>query len=102
LQQSPPEAQKIKITVNLTGHIHDLVGQKNITIELEERTLRRLVEKMSRMYGERLANSVLKAETQELCVLVLVNGVDVDFTGKLDTPLREGDRVDMIPPVSGG
>jgi molybdopterin converting factor small subunit len=33
---------------------------------------------------------------------VYVNGEDVRFTGSLDTPLKDGDAVTILPAVAGG
>jgi len=88
--------------VNLIGHIRDLVGEKNFDIEIEDHTLRGLIRKISTVYGKDLMKSIVKQQTQEFFVLILVNGMDVDFLKKLDTPLKDGDRIDIIPPVAGG
>jgi len=91
-----------KVTVNLVGHIFDIVQEKTITIVLETPTVKGLIEKMADTYGPDLRKAILKEGTEELYVLVLVNSKDIDFLQKLDTPLTDGDRVDVIPLVAGG
>ena len=90
------------VTVNLMGHIFDIVQEKTITIALETPTVRGLIEKITDTYGPDLRKAILKEGTEELYVLVLVNSKDIDFLQKLDTPLTDGDRVDVIPLVAGG
>ena len=95
-------SERIKVNVTLVGHLSDLVGQRRIDIELDNHTLGGLVERISGLYGNNLIDSIVKAGTRELKVLILVNGMDVDFIRRLDTPLREGDNVDIVPMVAGG
>jgi len=92
--------QRTRVTVNVIGHIYDLVGEKTIDVELENPTVRCLLNKMSTLYGEDLRKSIMN-EKWELHV-VLVNGMDIDFIKNLDTPLKQGDRVDILPLIAGG
>jgi len=101
-EQARGISERIKVNVTLAGHLSDLVGQRKIDIELDNHSLTGLMERMSDLYGSNLINSIVKTGTQELKVLILVNGMDVDFIRRLDTPLREGDNVDIVPMVAGG
>ena len=102
MQYSAPGTKRIKIKVNLIGHIQEIVGNKQFDVELDDCTVRGLIEKISMLYGLGLIELIFKQETQEFIFLVLLNGTDVDFLRGLDTPLKEGDRIDIIPPVAGG
>ncbi len=87
--------------MNLIGHISEMTDEKTFDVELEDATVRGLLEKMSKTCSQDGMRLII-SETGELRVMILVNGVDIDFIKKLDTPLRYGDAVDIIPPIVGG
>ncbi|MGN1003083.1 MAG: MoaD family protein [Oscillospiraceae bacterium] len=67
-------------------------------------TLRELGEQMSGRYGESFRGEFFSPDGSELGrnVIVIVNGRRSDFTGGLDTPLRDTDTVLVFPVVAGG
>ena len=81
----------MKINVRLFAGLHDLVGKRELSLELEE-------------------GATVSALREQLCneypvvrpyVVTLVCAVDEEYVPSEHT-LREGDEVSLIPPVSGG
>ena len=81
----------MRVSVRLFAGLHDLLGERNVTLELPERaTVADLRTQLSREYP---------VVTPFLTTLVCAVG---DEYVTADHPLREGDDVALIPPVSGG
>src|SRR3989304_5072387 len=81
----------MKVQVRLFAGLHDLLGQRQITLELADgATVSDLREQLGRQYP--VAFPFLST---------LVCAVDEEFVPP-DHSLREGDDVALIPPVSGG
>ncbi len=81
----------MKVSIRLFAGLHDLLGQRNVTLDLPERaTVADLRSQLSREYP---------VVTPFLTTLVCAVG---DEYVTSDHPLREGDDVALIPPVSGG
>ena len=81
----------MKISVRLFAGLHDLVGQRDVILELQDgATVNQLYEQLSREYP---------VVTPYLPTLVCA--VDEEYVPP-EHELREGDDVALIPPVSGG
>lgn len=81
----------MKIHVRLFAGLHDLLGQRQVTLELSEgATVAQLQEQLCREYP---------VVTPFLSTLVCA--VDEEYV-PAEHPLRDGDDVALIPPVSGG
>ena len=61
-------------------------------------SLRSLIEKLGDCYGDSFKDFLLSSET---CIF-LINGTGVLSTGGLDSPLKEGDKVEILPFVDAG
>jgi molybdopterin synthase catalytic subunit len=81
----------MKVSIRLFAGLHELLGQRNVTLDLPERaTVADLRTQLSREYP---------VVTPFLTTLVCAVG---DEYVSADHPLHEGDDVALIPPVSGG
>ena len=81
----------MNINVRLFAGLHDLLGQRQITLQLAEgATIAQLRERLSQEYP---------VVTPFLSTLVCA--VDEEYVTS-EHPLRDGDEVALIPPVSGG
>ncbi len=81
----------MKVNVRLFAGLHDLLGQRQVTLELTEgATVAHLREQLGREYP---------VVTPFLSTLVCA--VDEEYV-PAEHPLRDGDDVALIPPVSGG
>lgn len=89
------------VQVQLFATLRDVTGTSRVTVEAS--TVREVLSLLLGTYGEELRRRLLtgEGELQDM-VAVLVNGRNVRFLQGLDTPLRAGDTVALIPPVAGG
>ncbi len=87
----PPVSQAIRVTVLFFGRLKELTGHAEHSIEFAEATT---IEQLFNLYAARhpelvkYRSSVVASRNQEFAAW--------------DTPLRSGDEVAFLPPVSGG
>ncbi len=72
-------------------------GEKAIDVP-DAASLSQLIDRLGARYGEPFKAFLMGEET----CFFLVNGSGILATGGLDTPLRAGDTVDVLPFVDGG
>ena len=73
--------------------------------EVEDMTLRQLLDQLCAEFGDGLKNQVFDSKTQEISDMlkVMVNGRHyTTLPEKLDTRLKDNDEVALFPPVAGG
>ncbi|MBI5850492.1 MAG: MoaD/ThiS family protein, partial [Planctomycetes bacterium] len=79
----------MQVVVRCFASVRELFGQDQLTVELHEgATLRDL-------------ESALATRHSDFARLPLARAVNRAYA-KLDTPLKDGDEVAFIPPISGG
>ena len=61
-------------------------------------TLRNLIDKLGDDFGEPFKEHLLGDET---CI-ILINAAGVMSTGGLDSPLKKGDKIEILPFVDAG
>ena len=88
----------VRVTVKLLGVLHEATGWFKREIDVEGDRVRDLLEKLWRDYP-RLREYM---EDPEEDATILVNGRDIEFLDGLDTRLKDGDTVAIIPPAGGG
>jgi len=80
-------------------------NQEVVEIEAQGITLRRLLERLAKQYGKGFEELIFDPESRQVMDhnQILVNGRHYRFhPGQMDTPLKDGDVVALIPPVVGG
>lgn len=94
----------MKVRVRLMGLLSTLAGVEEAELELSGRRVQDVVEELVERFGEAfretLIDPTLRSPTPR--VIISVNGVEVGCLRGLDTELRDGDVVDLIPIVHGG
>jgi len=94
----------IKVNIRLLGMFRGFAGKSRVTLKLEQPTVKKMIQK--------LANS-LSAEAKRLLVdpelndprpnaLILVNGKEIGVLEGLETEIKDGDEVTLIPVSHGG
>ena len=87
----PPVSQTIRVKVLFFGRLNELTGQAEDSLEFSDpATIERLFALYAARHPElaRYRSSVVASRNQEFAAW--------------DTPLRTGDEVAFLPPVSGG
>ena len=91
------------MTVSFYGRIKDYTnGERNYTpcapAAEKHSTLRAVLDELSVNYGESFNDFIQRSET----CLFLVNGKGTVHTGGLDTPVKQGDKIEILPFVEAG
>lgn len=75
------------IEIEFLGYFADLTGYKKVTIKMRKGKVKDLLEFFPKML-----------EVPRENIIVLVNGI----AAKLETDVKEGDKVAVMPPIGGG
>ena len=81
------------VNVEFASHLANALDSRGTT--LEATSVRQLLKALSKQYGAPFDERV------KVCK-VIVNGTSVAFLQGKGTPLHDGDRVVILPPVAGG
>lgn len=96
----------MKITIEYLGYIRQTLRiTQPESIELKpEATTRDLLVRLADKHGEPFKKAVYdpKEATLKPYHIIAVNGLMISLLGGLDTKLKEGDRVAVMPVVTGG
>ena len=82
-----------------------ILGSGEIEVSFREgSTLGQLITTLVNRWGDELASYLYEPNSRSLrpYIRLMVNGRDIAFLEKLETVLRNGDEVLILPPVSGG
>ncbi len=83
------------------GALARATGEKEV--EVEASTLREVLDRLVTKYGDEFRTKVFDAAgNPRRFINIYVNGKDIRFLSNLDTTLKQGDKVLLIPAVSGG
>ena len=94
----------MKVKVRAFATLSNLLGGGFLEVELPEgSTVGDLLAELVRRFGKPFREAVMEEDGRlSKYVKVFVNGRDIDFLSGLDTALRDGDEVALIPPAGGG
>ena len=96
---------EMKVTLHTILGIKEVVGQRLTEIELPQgATVEGLLTYMRERWGKGLSTRLFHPDSGAVLpyVRIMVNGQAIEFLKGMETPLKEGDEVLMLPPVSGG
>jgi len=91
------------MTVTFYGRITEYTdGEKTFSPEVPTmekcNSLRDLLDELYQRYGESFKSFINGNET----CLILLNSNGIAFSGGLDSPLKQGDKIDILPFVDAG
>lgn len=95
----------MKVSVRLFTVLRELAGKGEETLEFnaEPVTVRGVLEELVKQHGKAFKDYLYDEERNVREHLqLLVNGKSVDLLDNLNTQLKEGDQVAIVPPVGGG
>ena len=95
----------IRVKVHTISAITKIVGQRELEVSLPDgSTLQALISWMVETWGEKISNYLIQPESTSPLphIRLMVNGQDIGFLNGMETVLRDGDEVLIIPPVAGG
>jgi molybdopterin synthase sulfur carrier subunit len=97
----------LKVSVRFFTSLREITKRKEETLEFsdnEKATLDKVLAKLSQRYGKDFIDYVFDANTHEVrgFLQFLVNGKSASTLKGLQTELRDGDVLAILPPVGGG
>jgi molybdopterin synthase sulfur carrier subunit len=96
----------LKVTVDYLGHIKALIGaEKAETIEIKDgASLGDLLLLLAEKYGDAFKKTIYEPNGSDLKpnFILTVNGFLLNQLPGISTRLKEGDRIVLMPIVSGG
>ena len=95
----------IRVKIHTILEIKRIIGQREIEVSVPDgSTLDDLLSQMIDTWGEELRLKLYDPETSKLFPYIrfMVNGRDIGFLNKMETILKDGDEILILPPVGGG
>jgi molybdopterin synthase sulfur carrier subunit len=95
----------ITIRVRTILTLKRILGKGEVELAVPEgTTLQKLLAMIVDRYGDELASRLFEEKTKTVLpyIRLMVNGRDIAFLDRMETILRDGDDVLILPPVSGG
>jgi molybdopterin synthase sulfur carrier subunit len=93
----------MKVKVKFFALLREAAGIKELEEELEEgATVRGLLKRLGDKLPKRFRELIFEGQDVSKNVIILVNRRGIKELDGLETKLRDGDEVALLPPVSGG
>jgi len=96
----------VKITVTGYSKFKGLIGgEVSLELEAERATVREALNALCNQYGEGFESTLFDASTKEIkrSNLVLLNGQPyINLARRLDSELKDGDEITLLPVLVGG
>ncbi|WXG41279.1 MAG: ubiquitin-like small modifier protein 1 [Candidatus Freyarchaeum deiterrae] len=94
----------MKFKIKVFATLREITKTKEIELESDNKIkVHDAIKLMTDRYGEKLANYLLEKNGEPKPVFILmVNGVSIKELKGLETPLKDGDVLAVLPPAVGG
>jgi len=94
----------VKVKVRLLGMFRCFAGKSRITLELEQPNVRKVIQKLADSLSLEAKRLLIDPELNDPRpnALVLVNRKEIGVLNGLETQIKEGDEVTLIPVSHGG
>jgi len=94
----------IRVNVRLLGVFRGFSGKSRISLKLEQPTVRRVIQKLADSLSVEAKRLLVDPELNDPRpnALILVNGKEIGVLNGLETEIKEGDEVTLIPVSHGG
>jgi len=95
----------MRVTLHTILGLKDAIGQRLTEIDLPHgSTVEDFLTYLKERWGDNLSGRLFDPDSGAVLphVRIMVNGQAIQFLEGMETPLKEGDEVLILPPVSGG
>ena len=97
----------VKVSVRFFTSLREIVNKREETLSFpdgEKVTVNRVLQTLAKEYGKAFVDYVYDSKTGEAkgFLQFLVNGTSTSTLNGLDTELKDGDVLAILPPVGGG
>ena len=89
------------VKVKILGPLRKLVGGKG-ELEVEAKTIREVIVKLGQINPEIKARILDENGEVRRFINIYLNNEDIRFLKGLDTDLKNGDEISIIPAIAGG
>lgn len=93
------------IKVRYLGHFSKLAGVKDEQIAFNgDLNIKLLIEKLSDIHGSKFKDAILDSKTGQIhpLVMVMVNFTHILSLDGIQTKIKNGDLITIMPPLAGG
>jgi sulfur-carrier protein len=95
--------EAMRITVRTFGHITSILGGNQIDVECSGGTIGDLLVEMASRFGSGLRSFLYPSgEGLSDLMYILVNGKNIAHLKGIDTVLKDGDIISILPITAGG
>lgn len=92
-----------RVTLRTYGHPIHILGGPQKEIEFQGTTVRDLLDELVKVYGTPLRNILFPHGLHfSDMIYILINGTNLNYLDHLDTHLKDGDVVVLLPITAGG
>jgi MoaD family protein len=94
----------MKFKIKVFATIREIMKTREIELESDNKiTVHDAIKLLTNKYGEKLANHLLdKNGKPKPAFILMVNGISIKELEGLETPLKDGDVLAVLPPAVGG
>lgn len=93
----------MRIQVKFLATIRGITGEPSTELLCNPRdTAGTLMRKLVNKYGQKFEQVTLEGTNLKPEIKIIINGRDIDYLNGLDTQLKDGDVIVIIPPIAGG
>lgn len=93
----------MKVQVKFLATIRVITMEPSIEFLCNPRdTAMILMRELVRRYGKKFEQVTLEGTHLKPGIKIIINGRDIDYLNGLDTQLKDGDVIVIIPPIAGG
>ncbi len=93
----------LRIVFKPFGPFRRVCGASEIPLTLEHaHTVNDVIQELLERFGPDLQNLLIEDGTVNGNVIIMLNKRDIATLGGLDTPIRDGDEIAILPHVQGG
>ncbi len=93
----------MRVQVKFLATIRGITGEPSTELFCNPRdTAGILMQKLVKKYGQRFEQVTMDGINLKPRIKIIINGRDIDYLNGLDTQLKDGDVIVIIPPIAGG
>jgi molybdopterin synthase sulfur carrier subunit len=97
------ETAALKVQVKFLATIRGSAGEPSTELLCAPHdTARTLMRGLIKKYGQKFEEDTLEGVDLKSGIKIIINGRDIDYLNGLDTQIKDGDVIVIIPPVAGG
>ena len=90
------------IKIKFYSLLRTFIDQNEIDIKADNILIRDLIIKITELTDKDLTSELIEDQKLISGTIILLNGRNIFHLNKLDTVVKDGDKIDLFPPGGGG